>query len=57
MIDTPKKCKQVKLQNFFPKYRKNENELNYKTIVKKFMSINLRNTDFLFRVSFVYVLY
>ena len=52
-----KKCKQVKLQDFFPKYRKNENELNYKSIVKKFMSINLRNTDFLFRVSFVYVLY
>ena len=52
-----KKCKQVKLQDVFSKYRKSKDELNYKTLVKKFMSINLKSTDILFRVPFIFVLY
>lgn len=52
-----KKCKQVKLPDFFSKYRKSEKELDYKTFVKKFMMINLKSIDILFRVSFVSVMY
>ena len=37
-----KEYKQVKLQDFYQKYRKYENELKSKTLVNKVMSINLQ---------------